>query len=403
MSQFNCEIIPPKDLLVLQSFKKLYEDFSLIPNIGPLAVTVNLGLLPGKQIDINQYFDSEEFKTLSELNIDMIYHMALNITNGGSSVTFRRDGSKPTATLAFNGNTQTNTLEWNNALFGFRKILSPGSAVSNNLFDREIIASINRDLASVSSHLKEDINKRIRESELELKKIKKDLNSEYELKVEVLSKKHIDKEEELRKREEELERISNTDARRKIRLDLNKEIDQKIESFGPSKLISDDFKGLNRVFISILSMLITVAAYFIGVIFYKLLRGESQVELLSYLGIEFGISVIGTVGFFIYYSRWKSNWLNKLLHEEFSLKKYRLDMDRSSWVLESYLEMQMAHQKELPESLLGAITTNLFQNSVEEVATSKHPVEDILNGLTKNSRIKVKSGKHELELNKGEV
>lgn len=404
MSTFNAEILPPSDLNLINAFKTCYEDLKMHTQ-QDLKSLISIGIMGQKEIDLTQFQSLEEFKLIVDSNINIIELLRIKFPDNQTSITFQRRASKPTSTLTLEGNnTFFNDTFFNTTLYNLRNSLTSASTLPADILNTHIKASIEKDLSAASAYLKEDIYALKRQYERELIQERNQLQEDFKSKDEAFNKKVEEKEAALKLKEEEIERISNTDARRKIRTDLNKEIDQKIKEFGPSQKIVSSRLGVTSFFYIIIGLLMAIT---IG-LFIKVtstsptitVGGETSKASMNMLMIEAVGSLITLIGFFIYFTRWKANWDDRLLEEEFLLKKYRLDMDRSSWLIESYLELQQSHQKELPETIVTPISTNLFKSSIEKATPALHPLEDLISALTKNGRIKLKSGKNEVEIEK---
>ena len=66
--------------------------------------------------------------------------------------------------------------------------------------------------------------------------------------------------------------------------------------------------------------------------------------------------------------------------EEFRTKRFELDVDRASWLVEMALEWKDEKGTEIPKELLDRLSVNLFDKA-NETANATHPSEDILSAL----------------------
>ena len=84
---------------------------------------------------------------------------------------------------------------------------------------------------------------------------------------------------------------------------------------------------------------------------------------------------MGIAATIIFYIRWNDSWFRQHADEEFQLKRFELDIDRASWVVEMALEWKDEKGTEIPEELIERFTENLFkdQNIFE---SAKHPSEE---------------------------
>ena len=186
------------------------------------------------------------------------------------------------------------------------------------------------------------------------------------------------KESALKKREEELEALraeiddrSSTHARRQIRQDLKAEIAKRNKEFGLTKQTNNKRIIIHCAFGALIG--------FLGFMIYISTNEFKSIEAL-YSVIKITLSSLGLAASIIYYIRWNDNWFKRHADEEFHVKRFELDIDRASWVVEMALEWKEEKGTEIPEELLNRITTNLFEAKQEDNETH-HPSEDVVSAL----------------------
>ena len=87
------------------------------------------------------------------------------------------------------------------------------------------------------------------------------------------------------------------------------------------------------------------------------------------LGLAFGSTSV-------FYIRWSNRWFERHAKEEFRLKRYEIDLDRASWLVEMALEWKAEKGTEIPDSLLDKLANNLYAEDREE-AVDLHPADQV--------------------------
>jgi hypothetical protein len=103
----------------------------------------------------------------------------------------------------------------------------------------------------------------------------------------------------------------------------------------------------------------------------------------TYNHIKLFVLSLGFAATMIYYIRWNDNWFRRHADEEFDIKRFQLDLDRASWVVEMAMEWNEEKEKEIPKELIDRLTVNLFQTKASEKI--KHPSEEIISKLLEGS------------------
>lgn len=186
-----------------------------------------------------------------------------------------------------------------------------------------------------------------------------------------------EKEEKLKEREKEIDDSSSKHARRAIRKEMMDEIKSRNESFN---LTDDTIKKRYIIHGTFLGFI----GFFVLMIGYTLYSGRLSIETENtYNHIKLFVLSLGFAATMIYYIRWNDNWFRRHADEEFDIKRFQLDLDRASWVVEMAMEWNEEKEKEIPKELIDRLTVNLFQTKVSEKI--KHPSEEIISKLLEGS------------------
>jgi hypothetical protein len=211
-------------------------------------------------------------------------------------------------------------------------------------------------------------------------KLKEDYNvNENKLRDELDKEKKLlkDKEEELNKKLKEFDDRSSKHVRRQIRQDLKKEIDSRNSKFSLTKDTIKKRGVIHGIFIFFILCLCSLIVYTI----YEINSFKNEYTL--YYNIKLVFSALGFAATTIYYIRWNDNWFKRHADEEFNIKRFQLDIDRASWVVEMAMEWKDEKGSEIPKELIDRLTVNLFQSNTSVKTT--HPAEDVLSRVLNSS------------------
>lgn len=202
----------------------------------------------------------------------------------------------------------------------------------------------------------------------------KELQGAYERKDEALHAREQQLETKLR----EIDDRSSRHARRQIRKDLKEAIAARNTEFS---LTPKTARKRRIIHIAFLALIGTLA-------------------LMLILCLRHPPSASGTLGWFqlarlplvsaaiaaslIYYIRWNDIWFRRHADEEFLTKRFELDVDRASWLVEMALEWKDEKGTEIPRELLDRLSANLFDRPYESTEV-RHPSEDLLSELLRAS------------------
>ncbi|CAO3404271.1 hypothetical protein [Azospirillum palustre] len=241
-----------------------------------------------------------------------------------------------------------------------------------------IIARLEDSLATVGERL---TVARV-ELENELKLSREKLEAEHKLRLDNLD----EEKQDLEKRRKELDDRDNTHARRQIRADLKKRIEDHAKSFS----LTDGTRTL-RIPIHILTWIglaaLGGATYYFGADINHMVSeaaardkaiGATEVVVLALKPLGLTVAFLGLL---TWYLRWMNRWFERHSEAEFQLKQFELDVDRASWVVETALEWRQEQQAPMPDHLIESISRNLFSRSEKDEAADMHPADYLASAL----------------------
>ncbi len=243
---------------------------------------------------------------------------------------------------------------------------------------QNVIARLEDSLAAVGERL---AAARV-ELENEFKYSRSELEAEHKRRIAALD----EEKSALEERRRELDDRDNTHARRQIRSDLKKRIEDHAKSFG----LTNGTRTL-RLPIHILTWLalglLGCATYFFSININEMVAqaasinraiGPTEVAILSVKPIGLTIAFLGLL---TWYLRWMNRWFEQHSEAEFQLKQFELDVDRASWVVETALEWRQEQQAPMPDHLIESISRNLFSRSEKDEAADMHPADYLASAL----------------------
>lgn len=198
----------------------------------------------------------------------------------------------------------------------------------------------------------------------------KEIETEYTKKSDILKK----QEENLNLKLKEIDDRSSKHARRQIRQDLKSAIAQRGKEFTLTKKTTQKRLIIHIVFCSLIILLSCL-------LIFCLMHQISAQGVIGWINlIRFPILSIGLIAIFIYYIRWNDNWFRRHADEEFRIKRFELDVDRASWLVEMAMEWKDEKGNEIPQELIDRLSVNLFDKD-SDTSVPKHPSEDMLSAL----------------------
>lgn len=182
-------------------------------------------------------------------------------------------------------------------------------------------------------------------------------------------------EDQLKKREKDLDDRDNRHARRQIRKDLQVALAARGEEFTLTEKTREKRRPIHALFLSLIA--VTAILFAVSVSFFIL---DPQKATDWYYLLRLTMSVAALAAAIIFYIRWNDQWFRQHADEEFRLKQFELDIDRASWVVEMALEWKDEKGSEIPEELIERLSRNLFIDGKNRESV-KHPSEDLASAL----------------------
>jgi len=205
---------------------------------------------------------------------------------------------------------------------------------------------------------------------VEYENLSKELQTGYERKDKTIH----DREQRLEVRLKEIDDRSSRHARRQIRMDLKDAIAKRNVEFTLTQKTTRKRIIIHAVFLVLVGTLLSIL--------YLCLRypptGEGVTEWFHLVRLP--LVAAATAAALIYYIRWNDTWFKRHADEEFRTKRFELDVDRASWLVEMAMEWKQEKGTEIPRELLDRLSANLFDKPTEPTDV-KHPSEDLLSAL----------------------
>lgn len=217
------------------------------------------------------------------------------------------------------------------------------------------------------------------------------LENKFQEKHQSLEMAYKEKDNDLQKREEELKKkIEQLDDRDRIhaRRAIYKEMKEKAMQESEIK-ISDATIGkrlpIRYTFFALIGLSVCSAIYF-----------GAKAWGSNDISIPLSVSILTAFGFLLYYLRWENHWFNLHSQAELANQKYKNDVLRANWLTEMIYEGKESSNNEIPTELLEAFARNIF--SVDPTHDQpKHPLEDLASLLKSVKSVKVEPTGIQLE------
>ena len=217
----------------------------------------------------------------------------------------------------------------------------------------------------------------------------KHLNEEFKTQQEQLQENQRKRAAELDQREEELAtRLQdindreNRHERRQIRKDLKGEIAARNVEF---QLTPGTRKLRSPVWIIAGITLLITGSSLVASMWLSFQQIAIGTQLAMWQNIEFivlRLIVAVSFGSIIYFLiKWSNRWFEQHAQEEFLLKRFDLDLDRASWVVEMALEWKEEKGTDIPEELIDRLTQNLFSHNNDLSEEPLHPADQLASAL----------------------
>ena len=193
----------------------------------------------------------------------------------------------------------------------------------------------------------------------------------------------------------QLEDINNREARfarRSLQTDMKKKLADRAKEFR----LSRGTQNLRWPVYLIVSVLLGL--FFSGYIYYgrSFEAGDATAWSAGFVlklarQLFFTASFITTAVFLL---RWTNHWFFQHAQEEFRHKRFELDLERASWLIETAMEWQTEYKTPIPESLLASLSHDLFERGPEK-RDVKHPAEQLalaIFGASASAKINLPGG-----------
>jgi hypothetical protein len=284
-------------------------------------------------------------------------------------------------------------------------------ALHNSMLERleviaaKQIANLNDfQLQKLSEH---DARRKEIDAELLVRKAAQDAANEKEL------ERIRDREQKLQNRQKQLDDRDNTHVRREIRVQLNDVINTRLNriTFNTRSLFREI--PIHFGFIGIVCVSAYLAIIFAGNLAEFLSTSTDKVTgrplnefrsvsdpALIWLALKQTIATATAIGAAVYYVRWLIRQHHDYTQAEGNLRRYQIDFERASWVVETALEWKRDQSQQIPEHLLGAISRQLFVWESREAEADQSPADMLASALLgKASKINLNTGPAQFEWN----
>ena len=252
---------------------------------------------------------------------------------------------------------------------------------------------ITEDMHAFQQKLQADFDARREKLDEENAARRKQLDEEHAARLQALA----DKEAALEKLRKEVDDRQSRHARRELRKELKGQLDSYSKNFAVTEGTKELGKGVRWTCI-ILMALFGVSAFghlIYGLMVWKEAKDASNVAFLVVLTVKQIVLTGAFVGIATYFIRWSNDWFQKHAREEFRLKRFGLDIDRASWVVEMAMEWKESGKGDsLSSEMLDRLTRNLFAEDQPEQAesTAADKLASALFGASASATLNVPGG-----------
>lgn len=194
----------------------------------------------------------------------------------------------------------------------------------------------------------------------------------------------------------------NTHARRDIRNQLLSDVRDRTAEF---KLSTDTVRKREAVARGIIGLILFLGGTALTALMIEYLHSGGVRPLPDsdkyWLWARASLALFGTVATLVYYTKWADRWARRHEDAELQLRQFQIDINRASWVVESCLEWRKSTNTDVPPDLLKTISQGLFASQGGTQEPVVHPADALASALLGSaSKLKLKAGESELEINK---
>ena len=112
-------------------------------------------------------------------------------------------------------------------------------------------------------------------------------------------------------------------------------------------------------------------------------------------GLALGVSLTAT-----FLIRWNGRWFQQRAQQELRFKRYSVDIERASWLVETGLEWKNETGTEVPDTLVQRLSRGLFTDEEGEIP-DLHPADQLASAIMGTAAsVKLKVGENEVNLDK---
>ena len=222
---------------------------------------------------------------------------------------------------------------------------------------------------------------------------RKQLDDEHATKLQTLA----EKEAALEKLHKEVDDRQSRHARRELRKELKGQLANYSKNFEVTEGTKELGKSVRWTCITLMSIF-GIAAFghlIYGIMVWKEAKDASNVAFLVVLTVKQIVLTGAFVGIATFFIRWSNDWFQKHAREEFRLKRFGLDIDRASWVVEMAMEWRdVGKGEELSSEMLDRLTRNLFAEDQpqQEESTAADKLASALFGASAAATLNVPGG-----------
>ena len=264
-------------------------------------------------------------------------------------------------------------------------------AVREHIQAREV--AVEQQLLALST-FSEQFAERLTESERRLLAQFEARRTELEARVRKQEEALDKRQEQLDDRSAELDAKDSQHARRQLRMDLKKELAQRATSFS----LTEGTRQLRRP-INVFT-LVLLGVFGSGFVAFSIIAGIlafapdsswQAVSLASLRALAFGVG-FGLTS--IYYIRWQQNWFDKHAIEEFQQKRFDLDLDRASWLVETALDWRVQTDQPMSSLMMERLSEGLFskEGKSEDVVHPSDQLASALLGASAEAELQIPGG-----------
>lgn len=238
---------------------------------------------------------------------------------------------------------------------------------------------------------------RSKEIEEQAKKERQVFESEFAKKIEAFS----EREKTLDEKQKLLDDRDNTHVRREIRRDLNTRINEtlaRLRNRGPSFQNELFVHGAFLLLIAVLLSTVYAATGMLADVLQSKGMDWPNPRLISAI-IKQGLPSITLVATIVYYIRWLIRQHGRRSIFEDEIRKYQIDFERASWVVETALEWRRDQASQIPEALLKAISKQLFVFERVDQESDLSPADMLASALIGTaSKVNLNTGLAQIEI-----